>query len=113
MPVTEVTPPVRFGRELLLSLERSTTREWLETDGRGGYASSTVLLAPTRRYHGLLVGPTPSAGSAGLGRRYVWLSRFEETLSGGGKTLPISIARYPGVWAPHGHQSLESFELRP
>ncbi len=119
MPVTEVTPLVRFGRELLLSLERSTTREWLETDGRGGYASSTVLLAPTRRYHGLLVGPAPSsppsiaAGGAGLGRRYVWLSRFEETLSGGGKMLPISLARYPGVWSPHGHQALESFELRP
>ena len=113
MPVTEVTSPVRFGRELLLSLERSTTREWLETDGRGGFASSTVLLAPTRRYHGLLVGPPPSVGDAGLGRRHVWLSRFEETLSGGGKTLPISIARYPGVWAPHGHQALESFELRP
>src|SRR6185295_3178287 len=106
MPATEASPSVRIGRETLLTLERSTTREWLETDGRGGYASSTVLLAPTRRYHGLLVGPKPSSAgggpAVGLGRRYVWLSRFEETLSGGGKSLPISIARYPGVWAPHG-----------
>ena len=113
MPATAAPPSVRFERELLLTLERSTTREWLETDGRGGYASSTVLLAPTRRYHGLLVGPVPGSGESGLGKRYVWLSRFEETLSGGGKTLPISIARYPGLWAPHGHQSIESFELKP
>lgn len=126
MPATEAPSSIRLGRELLLTLDRSTTREWLETDGRGGYASSTVLLAPTRRYHGLLVGPKPASvggtgaagtggasAAGGLGRRYVWLSRFEETLSGGGKTLPISIARYPGVWAPHGHQSIESFELVP
>ncbi|MFN9786957.1 MAG: glycogen debranching enzyme N-terminal domain-containing protein, partial [Planctomycetia bacterium] len=40
---------VRIERAELLQLERSVTREWLETDGRGGYASSTVLLCPTRR----------------------------------------------------------------
>lgn len=88
------------------------TREWLETDGRGGYASSTILLCPTRRYHGLLVAPTGQSRS-GLGARYVFLSRFEEVLSGGGKSVPISMARYPGVWAPHGHQAVESFDLRP
>src|SRR6185295_5738927 len=83
-------------------------REWLETDGRGGYASSTILLCPTRRYHGLLVAP-----AAGSGKRHVFLSRFEESLHGGGKSLSISMARYPGLWAPHGHSTLESFELVP
>src|SRR5262245_19256726 len=84
------------------------TREWLETDGRGGYASSTILLCPTRRYHGLLV-----ARPRGSTKRHVFLSRFEENLHGGGKSIAISMARYPGVWAPHGHPYLEAFELVP
>lgn len=46
--------------------------EWLETDGGGAYASSSLLCANTRRYHGLLVAPV-----AGLGR-HVFLSWCEE-----------------------------------
>lgn len=84
------------------------TREWLETDGLGGYASSTVLMCPTRRYHGLLVAPPP-----GSVKRHVFLSRFEETLEGGGKSVPISMARYRGAWSPLGHQCVEKFELAP
>lgn len=84
------------------------TREWLETDGLGGYASSTVLLCPTRRYHGLLVAPFE-----GTVKRHVFLSRFEETLEGGGKSVPISMARYRGLWSPLGHQCIEEFSLEP
>src|SRR5260221_3635163 len=119
MPVPEKSALLHFDRDSVLTLERSMTREWLETDGLGGYASSTVLLCPTRRYHGLLVAPLPPrsegrSAAGGIGsRRYVFLSRFEETLSGGGKSVPISMARYPGVWAPHGHQAIEAFDLRP
>jgi predicted glycogen debranching enzyme len=46
--------------------------EWLETDGAAGYASSTILCANTRRYHGLLVAPVPGYG------RHVFLSWLEE-----------------------------------
>ncbi len=108
MPVTHPDTLLHLDRESLLLLERSMTREWLETDGRGGYASSTVLMCPTRRYHGLLV--APPRGSI---RRHVFLSRFEETLHGGGRSVPISMARYPGLWSPHGHQAIASFDLRP
>lgn len=84
------------------------SREWLETDGLGGFASSTVLLCPTRRYHGLLVAPHGPAQ-----KRHVFLSRFEETFHGGGKELALSIARYRGLFSPLGHLSIESFELAP
>ena len=84
-------PLIHIDREACLQLERSMTREWLETDGRGGYASSTILMCPTRRYHGLLVAPPPDST-----KRHVFLSRFEETLIGGGKSVPISMARYRG-----------------
>ena len=109
MPVLAVSRPlIHIERESLLQLERSLAREWLETDGRGGYASSTVLLCPTRRYHGLLVAPPP-----GNTKRHVFLSRFEEVFHGGGKSFAISMARYPALWSPLGHQGIERFELVP
>lgn len=104
-------PSARFGREDLQRLDWALAREWLETDGAGGYAASTVLLCPTRRQHGLLVAPYP-----GNPRRHVFLSRFEESveLEGReGRSFPLSIARYPSVWAPHGHLTLDAFEHRP
>ena len=101
-------PVVTIPREQLLQLERSMTREWLETDGRGGYASSTVLMCATRRYHGLLV-----ASREGSAKRHVYLSRFDEAVHGAGRSLPLSMARYKGLFAPLGHQSIDSFELVP
>lgn len=52
----------QMSREVLL------TREWLVTNGLGGYASGTVSGAVTRRYHGLLIAALP----APLGRIVMW-----------------------------------------
>src|SRR3954447_17449848 len=52
------------------------TREWLVTNGLGGYASESVSGACTRRYHGLLVAALP----ARLGRM-VMLSHFGEEIA--------------------------------
>jgi len=51
-------------------------REWLVTNGLGGYASGSVSGACTRRYHGLLVAAFP----APLGR-LVMLSNFGEEIA--------------------------------
>src|SRR5215472_3519703 len=51
------------------------TREWLVTNGLGGYASASVSGACTRRYHGLLIAALP----APLGRM-VMLSHFGEEM---------------------------------
>ncbi len=53
--------------------EALVTREWLVTNGLGGYASGTVAGVMTRRYHGLLI----AALSAPLGRT-VMLSHVAE-----------------------------------
>ena len=59
-------------KDICSDFERASSREWLETNGIGGYASSTVSGANTRRYHGLLVAATqPPLG------RVVMLSKFE------------------------------------
>lgn len=58
------------------TLEEHDGREWLVTNGLGGYASGTVVGALTRRFHGLLVGAFPSP----LGRTML-LTHLEERLT--------------------------------
>jgi len=71
------------------------TREWLETNGRGGYASSTLLDCHTRKYHGLLV-----ANLASPPGRYVLLSKFEDSLRLRGREIFFSGHQYPGTFFP-------------
>lgn len=97
-----------MGREACLQLESSLTREWLLTNGAGGYAMGTVLACPTRRYHGLLCVTPP-----GLAQRHVLVGGFDESLHGRSRSFALSMLRYAGQWFPHGHQSIEAFELAP
>jgi predicted glycogen debranching enzyme len=46
---------IAFGREICGNLSSAETREWLITNGIGGYGSGTVAGLLTRRYHGLLI----------------------------------------------------------
>ena len=63
---------IRFDETICRDLNTSAKREWLETNGLGGFASSTVSGINTRRYHGLLVAATePPVG------RMVLLSKVE------------------------------------
>ncbi|MFP3982986.1 MAG: amylo-alpha-1,6-glucosidase [Desulfurivibrionaceae bacterium] len=86
-------------------LQETSRREWLETNGLGGWAGSTVSGAHTRRYHGLLVAATrPPVG------RMVLLSRLEETLVCDGQRYELSCNFYPGAVHPTGYRYLEGFE---
>ncbi len=83
-------------------------REWLETNGLGGYASSTAWGINTRRYHGLLVAAVrPPAGRA------VLLSKLEETLVVDGRRAELSANRYPGAMHPQGHLLIAGFHEDP
>src|SRR5713226_9110121 len=53
----EIPAVVSFGREICGHLEAAEKREWLVTNGLGGFASGTVAGHLTRRYHGLLFRP--------------------------------------------------------
>jgi len=46
---------IQFGKNTCGDLDAALRREWLETNGLGGFASSTIVGLNTRRYHGLLV----------------------------------------------------------
>ncbi|MCU7947318.1 MAG: glycogen debranching enzyme N-terminal domain-containing protein [Candidatus Thiodiazotropha sp. (ex Cardiolucina cf. quadrata)] len=59
---------IRFGRDCCGDLEQAERREWLLTNGRGGYAAGNIATSLTRRYHGLLVAPLSGALAERHGR---------------------------------------------
>jgi len=99
---------IQFNRKICGDLNAALSREWLETNGLGGFASSTIIGLNTRRYHGLLVAATkPPVG------RLVLLSKLEETLFLDGQAFDLSANRYPGVVHPQGFRYLKQFRLDP
>src|SRR5438309_5206587 len=97
---------IQFGKDTWGDLDAALRREWLETNGLGGFASSTIVGLNTRRYHGLLTAAThPPVG------RVVLLSKMEEALVVGGQRLELSCNQYPGVVRPQGHLYLQEFRL--
>lgn len=87
-----------------LSLEDGITKEWLITNGIGGFASQSVLGINTRKYHGLLVAPLmPPA------RRYVILSKIDESINVDGKE-EILYSNIGKNYISEGYKNLESFE---
>ena len=99
---------IRLRREELQGFDAALGREWLETNGLGGFASSTPYGLNTRRYHGLLVAATrPPVG------RLVLLSKLEETLIIDGQRFELSANQYPGTTHPEGHHLLQEFRLDP
>ena len=74
---------MEFTKEKL-TLEEGLKKEWIITNGIGGYSASTIIGANTRKYHGLLVAPlTPPA------RRYVILSKIDESIEIGNKKYEL------------------------
>ena len=99
---------MRLGPETLGNFELAAQKEWLETNGLGGYASSTVIGANTRHYHGLLV-----AAVSPPARRFVYLSKLEETVLMQKDRFDLSANQYPGTIHPEGHRYLQEFRLDP
>ena len=65
-------------------LSELINKEWIITNGIGGYASSTICGTNTRKYHGLLVAPlTPPA------RRHLILSKVDESITINDKTYNL------------------------
>lgn len=90
------------------SLERALALEWLETNGRGGYASGTVAGANTRRYHALLlIARNPPVDRVAL------VNHLEEWVEAGGHTFPLSTNLYEGAVHPEGYRHCEGFFALP
>ena len=101
------SPLVAFGREICGDLGAGLRREWLVTNGLGGYASGTVAGVATRRYHGLLV-----AALAPPGGRTVLVGGLAEWVSHRGRRYPLSTHEFgDGTIDPRGYRYLEEFAL--
>lgn len=99
---------IRFGKEVCSNFNIASVREWLETNGLGGYALSTICSASTRRHHGLLV-----VAQDPPGKRRILLNRLEEKIAGSGWSHSISCQQYPGTVNDHGFEFLENFSVNP
>ncbi len=98
---------VDFGREICGDLDAAEKREWLVTNGIGGFASGTVAGLLTRRYHGLLV----AALHPPLGRTLL-VAKLDETVEYDGQVFPLFTNRWrDGTIDPHGYRHIERFRL--
>jgi predicted glycogen debranching enzyme len=102
-----------FGREVCGDLSVATRREWLVTNGIGGFASGTIANVLTRRYHGLLM----AALQPPLGRTLL-LAKLDETAEydgiypESGRFYPLHTNRWVGgLVEPLGHHHLNRFHL--
>jgi predicted glycogen debranching enzyme len=98
---------VDFGREICGSLDAAEQREWLVTNGLGGFASGTIAGLATRRYHGLLF----AALKPPLGRTLL-VAKLDETARYAGEEFPLATNRWlGGAIAPQGYLQIERFRL--
>jgi predicted glycogen debranching enzyme len=105
--VLEAPSEISFDRDILGELATSSRREWLVTNGIGGFASGTVSGLQTRRYHALLVAALrPPVG------RTVLVASIDETIEYDRSTYALATARWhDGTLGPQGFRHLERFRL--
>ncbi|MDP4092500.1 MAG: amylo-alpha-1,6-glucosidase [Bacillota bacterium] len=96
-----------FSRTNWRTFERGIEKEWLITNGIGGFASSTVIGANTRRYHGLLVASLNPPVA-----RHLIVSKLDETIEADNMTYNLSSFRTPD-FTMNGYQYLDHFSRNP
>jgi predicted glycogen debranching enzyme len=103
----EAVPQVHFGREICGNLPAAESREWLVTNGIGGFASGTISGDLTRRYHGLLIAALhPPVGRTQL------VAALDEIVRYAGRTYSLATHRWAsGAVDPQGFLNLEGFRL--
>ena len=83
-------------------------KEWLVTNGLGGYASSTVPGINTRKYHGLLVAALDSPGN-----RTVCLSKLDEDVFVGSQVYRLGSNEFHDTIYPDGYKLISQFSINP
>ena len=105
--VADFPSAVDFGREICGDLAAAESREWLVTNGIGGYAFGTIAGHQTRCYHGLLV----AALQPPLGRTLL-LAKLDENVQYGAQRFELATNRWAsGSVSPEGFLHIERFHL--
>ncbi len=101
-------PEILIGAEILNNIDTALQKEYITTNGMGGYASSTLAGCNTRRYHGLLVCSCPG------GDRTVFLSKLEESITLNQKQYYLSTNKYTENYThPRGFIHLRKYQQAP
>src|ERR1700736_3549461 len=90
-----------IAAESLRDFDRASALEFLETNGLGGWSSSSLCFANTRRYHGMLV-----TASRTRAERTVVVAKLDETVNG----VELGCNRYVGAIHPRGFELLSRFD---
>jgi len=101
-------PTLSLTQEELSRFEDAIRKEWLVTNGLGGYASSTVLGINTRKYHGLLVAALHPPGD-----RIVCLEKLDEEITVGSDVYLLGAKEFYGAIFPQGYIFLKEFSVSP
>lgn len=95
---------ISFDNSITQNFEKAIRREWIETNGLGGWSSSTIIGANTRRYHGLLVAATRPPVE-----RKVLLSKLDETIDIADQRIELGTNVYSGSIHPEGYRYVHEF----
>ena len=98
-----------LGKADVNTYEKGSSREFLTTNGWGGFGFSTVIGANTRREHGLLV--IKKGGEEAFPN--VLISKVDETVISRGKKYHLSTNRYTDVIYPDGYRYLQEYQAEP
>lgn len=101
-------PVIAFNQEALSHFSEAVNKEWLVTNGLGGYASSTVLGLNTRKYHGLLVAALHPPGN-----RTVCLSKIDEDIIVENQVYRLGTNEFSDHVYPKGYMFLAGFSVAP
>jgi predicted glycogen debranching enzyme len=89
---------------VLQNFDDAARHEWIETNGLGGWASSSIIGAHTRRYHGLLVAAVPPPAD-----RFVLLSKLDDSIIAEDARYELGCNNYGDAVHPNGNQYQKSF----
>ena len=97
-----------LGKADVNTYEKGAGREFLVSNGIGGYGFSTVIGANTRKEHGLLV-----VRSDGAAEHSVLVSKIEETIFDKNKKYQLSTNRYKDLVYPDGYRYVQEYQGNP
>ncbi|MBC7130576.1 glycogen debranching enzyme family protein [Candidatus Bathyarchaeota archaeon] len=101
-------PFISLSRKTLSDVDEALNKEWIITNGLGGYASSTVLGINTRKYHGLLV-----AAFRPPRERRVCLAKLDDEIILDGQRYPCFSNEFQTGFSPSDQISIQDFSLEP
>lgn len=98
---------MEFGKSDWMTYEQGIRKEWLLTNGIGGFAASALICANTRRYHGLLTATLKPPV-----QRHLILSKIDESIEIDGESFNL-FSFSTGSFVMNGFKHLQRVLIEP